>query len=76
MHLTDHLHTMAGAFQEISEGEEPWIALGNFLNDWFDYAKDHRPELVAAPLSLPQDTNQQRRRWAAFRRSKKTREII
>jgi hypothetical protein len=66
MHPTDHLHTMAGAFQEISEGKEPWIALGNFLNDWFDYAKDRRPELVAAPLSLPQDANQYQRRWAAF----------
>jgi len=66
MNSAEQLHTMAAAYQEICQGEEPWIALGNFLNDWFDYAKDHRPELVAAPLFLPQDTNQQWRRWAAF----------
>ena len=66
MNSAEHLHTMAGAFQEICQGEEPWIALGNFLNDWFDYAKDQRPELVAAPLSLPQDANLYQRRWAAF----------
>lgn len=66
MNSAEYLHTMTGAFQEISEGEEPWIALGNFLNDWFDYAKDHRPELVVAPLSLLQDANQYQQRWAAF----------
>ena len=66
MHRVDHLHTMAATFQDISQGEEPWIALGNFMNDWFDYAKDRRAELVAAPLSLPQDANEQQRRWAAF----------
>jgi WD40 repeat protein len=50
MHRVEHLHTIAATFQEISQGEEPWIALGNFLNDWFDYAKDRRADLVAAPL--------------------------
>ncbi len=66
MHRADHLHTMAATFQEICQGEEPWIALGNFMNDWFDYAKDRRAELVAAPLTLPEDAHQQQRRWAAF----------
>ena len=66
MNTAEHLHTMAATYQEICQGEEPWIALGNFLNDWFDYAKDQRTELVAAPLSLPQDANLYQRRWAAF----------
>ena len=66
MNPAEHLHTMAATYQEICQGEEPWIALGNFLNDWFDYAKDRRAELVAAPLSLPQDANQYQQRWAAF----------
>ena len=52
MNTADHLYTMAATFQDICQGEEPWVALGNFLNEWFDYAKDRRDELVAAPVSL------------------------
>ena len=66
MNSAEHVHTMATTYQEVCQGEEPWVALGNFLNDWFDYAKDQRAALVAAQLSLPQDANQYQRRWAAF----------
>lgn len=66
MYRADHLHTMAATFQDICRGEEPWIALGNFMNEWFDYAKDRREELVATPLSLPEGAHQRQRRWAAF----------
>ncbi len=66
MNSAEHLHTMSATYQEICQEEEPWIALGNFLNDWFDYAMDQRDELVAAPLSMPQEPNQYQWRWAAF----------
>ncbi len=66
MNRSDRLHTMAATFQDINRGEEPWIALGNFMNEWFDYARDRRAELVATPLSLPEGAQQQQRRWAAF----------
>ncbi len=66
MNPADHLHTMAATFQDICQGEQPWIALGNFMNEWFDYAKDRRAELVATPLSLAEVPNQQQLRWAAF----------
>jgi len=66
MNTADHLYTMAATFQDICQGEEPWVALGNFLNEWFDYAKDRRDELVEAPISLPESPNAQQRRWAAF----------
>ncbi len=59
----NHLQTMAFAYQEISQGARPWVALGNFMNDWFDYAKDRRAALVATPLSLPSD---ELFRWAVF----------
>ncbi len=36
------------------------------MNEWFDYAKDLRAELVATPLSLPEEAKQQQHRWAAF----------
>ena len=33
-------HTMALTYQAICQGERPWVALGNFMNEWFDYAID------------------------------------
>lgn len=66
MKLIDHLQTMAVSYQEICQGERPWIALGNFMNDWFDYAKERRSELVATPLVLPEKLDQEQFRWAVF----------
>ncbi len=57
---------MALTYQEICQGEQPWVALGNFMNDWFDYAKDRRIELVATPLSLPETLSDEAFRWAVF----------
>jgi hypothetical protein len=66
MKSVHHLQTMAFTYQEICQGEEPWVALGNFMNDWFDYKKDQRPELVATPLSLPERWTDEQFRWAVF----------
>lgn len=66
MKTCDQLQTMAVTFQEICQGETPWVALGNFMNDWFDYAKDQRPRLVAEPISLPVSAGVDDMRWAAF----------
>lgn len=62
----DHLQTMALTYQEICQGEQPWVALGNFMNDWFDYAKGLRTQLVANPLSLPELPDNETLRWAVF----------
>jgi hypothetical protein len=52
------LQTMTQAYQQICGGEEPWIALGNFRNAWYGYAKDRRAALVSEPLAKPaQDTD-------------------
>ena len=61
-----HIQTMAIAYQQICRGEAPWIALGNFMNAWFGYAKDKRPQLVSDPLSLPESLNTHTLRWAVF----------
>ncbi len=66
MRKLDHLQTMALTYQEIVQGERPWTALGNFMNDWFDYAKDKRPQLVADPIVLPQHLDAENLRWATF----------
>ena len=59
------LRTMSRAFQHICTGEDPWIALGNFLNYWFVDAKDHRYDLVREPIpESPTDAYCQR--WAAY----------
>lgn len=61
-----HIQTMAVAYQQICQGEAPWIALGNFMNAWFGYAKDRRPQLVADPISLPTSPTPDMFRWAVF----------
>jgi hypothetical protein len=66
MRTVDHLQTMSLSYQEICQGEAPWIALGNFMNDWLDYAKDRRAQLVADPLFLPTIFTEHTQRWAAF----------
>ena len=66
MKSVDHLQTMALAYQEICQGEQPWVALGNFMNDWFAYAVDRREELVASPIMLPPHPTEDQMRWAAF----------
>ena len=60
----DRLHTIHLAFQEICEGEQPWVALGNFLNYWWVYAKERRSDLVAEPI--PEAPSEEYRRWAAY----------
>lgn len=60
------LQTMAVAYAEICQGERPWTALGNFMNDWFGCAKDRREQLVVDPLPIPEEPTQEMHRWAAF----------
>jgi hypothetical protein len=57
---------MALTYQDICRGERPWVALGNFMNDWFAYAKDQRAQLVAEPIALPESPSSDLLRWAAF----------
>ena len=66
MKTIDHLQTMAVTYKEICDGERPWVALGNFMNDWFDYAKDRRAQLVTDPISLPESLTTHTQRWAVF----------
>ncbi|HAT46190.1 MAG TPA: hypothetical protein DCS90_13900 [Ktedonobacter sp.] len=36
---------MAATYQDICQEEQPWVALGNFMNDWFDAPLAHKPEV-------------------------------
>jgi hypothetical protein len=66
MSTRDREHTMALTYQAICQGERPWVALGNFMNEWFDYARDQREHLVADPIALPERPDSHGLRWAAF----------
>lgn len=66
MKTREQLQTMAVAYAEICQGEDPWIALGNFMNDWFDHARGRREPLVADPLEEPDEPNTEQHRWAVF----------
>ncbi len=57
-------HTVAEAFEDICNNQTPWVAIGNFLNDWWFYAVEHRRELVDTPLA--QASTPETQRWAAF----------
>ncbi|HEX4204259.1 MAG TPA: hypothetical protein VHZ51_08705 [Ktedonobacteraceae bacterium] len=60
------LQTMSVAFRQICEGERDWTALGNFMNYWYSYAKDQRPELIADPLPDYDTQSLYQHRWAVF----------
>ena len=60
------IQTMTRAYTDICQGEDPWTALGNFTNAWYDYAKGMRPSLVSQPLVSPDHDTAYTRRWAAF----------
>ena len=57
---------MAWAYQQICAGEDPWTALGNFTNAWYDYAKDIRAALVSEPLVKQEQDTEYNRHWGAF----------
>jgi len=61
-----NIQTMALVYQQICEGEGPWVALGNFTNAWYGYAKDMRSALVSEPLALSATSTDYTHHWAAF----------
>lgn len=59
-----HYHTIAETFQQICNEQAPWVAIGNFLNDWWFFAVEHRNELITT--ALPPAPTPESLRWAAF----------
>ena len=60
------IHTMAITYRAICRGERPWTALGDFLNEWWDYSKTSRARLIHEAITLPATPTQEQRQWAAF----------
>src|SRR5882724_3778912 len=59
-----HYQTMKLSFEQICQGKDPWIPLGNFMNDWYAYHFEERERLVIDPL--PEIYSQEYQEWAAF----------
>ncbi len=62
-------YTLAQAYQDISAGTEPWVALNEFLHEWFEYAQDQRALLIAERIpagDLLEKSEPALWRWAVF----------
>ena len=57
-------HTIADAAKGMYQGEDLWVALGCFLNDWWSSAGNKRETLISKPP--PPATTPTDRQWAAF----------
>lgn len=49
----------------VARPSQPWVALGDFLDDWRRSSPADRLELVQEPIALPGD-DLELQRWAAF----------
>ena len=58
--------TLKRSFEQISQGEDPWIPLGKFMHQFFGEFKDYREELVSDPIQLPTETTAEQFQWAVF----------
>lgn len=61
-----HPQTMSRTFQHICQGENEWIAFGNFMNNWYAYAKDQREALIHDPLPEYDRNTLFQQQWATF----------
>lgn len=62
-------YTLARACRDICAGTLPWVALNEFLHEWFDYASDRREALVAEPIAITSpfvEVGARFWRWAVF----------
>ena len=57
-------HTIQETFDQICANQTPWVAIGNFLNDWWFFAVEHRREMIEQPPARA--TTLETQRWAAF----------
>ena len=57
-------HTIQETFDQICNNQAPWVAIGNFLNDWWFFAVEYRREMIEQPPAKA--ATQETQRWAAF----------
>src|SRR5260370_9249596 len=60
------LQTFKRLYAQIIAGEEPWIALGNMMHQWFGRYQQYRAELVREAIEVPESTTPDQFRWAVW----------
>jgi hypothetical protein len=60
--------TIKQAYQDVKNGDDPWVAIGDFSHDWYgNYPETaQRIALVAEPVVIPIVASVELRQWAAF----------
>ncbi len=69
MFASDTPQTIKQAYEDIKNGDDPWVALGDFSHDWYgNYATTtQRLALVAEPVEITGEAEPvELRQWAAF----------
>ncbi|HZS77570.1 MAG TPA: hypothetical protein VFA41_13235 [Ktedonobacteraceae bacterium] len=59
-----HRFSVAEAFERIQQGENPWVAFGDFLDDWHRSQPEDRSALVQQAPGEARTEDEQR--WAAL----------
>ncbi|MGH2478656.1 MAG: hypothetical protein ACRDHW_03235 [Ktedonobacteraceae bacterium] len=59
-----HRYSASEGFQRIQRGENPWVALGDFLDDWLRSDRADRLTLVEQPLEKA--TTPEEEHWGAL----------
>src|SRR6266851_4296829 len=59
-----HRYSAAESYERILQGEYPWVAFGDFLDDWLRSESEDRLELVSQPLGKASTPDEQH--WAAL----------
>ena len=68
MFAIDTPQTIKQAYQDIKNGDDPWVAIGDFSHDWYgNYPETaQRIALVSEPITIPAAASVELRQWAAF----------
>ena len=65
-HYLWHRQTIAETLQRIYDDITPWVAIGDFLDDWRRSAVEDRFELVAEPPMVVYPLIAEQQKWIAF----------
>ena len=64
--ITVPFQTFARSFAEIRVGEDPWIALGKMMHQFFGAYRMFRAEIVRDPIEVPAEVSADLFQWAVF----------
>ena len=69
MFAIDVPQTIQQTYQDIKNGDDPWVAIGDFSHDWYGNYPEvaQRMLLVLEPIAIPTEgASVELRQWAAF----------